>query len=251
MERRLIMKLKDKVSIITGSTSGMGVEEAKRFAKEGAKVVVVGRNKERLKNTVDEILVAGGEAFGVATDISTLEGCQKLFDEAMEKYGRIDVLVNNAGIFDKYLPLLDVEEEYWDNLYNINIKAIFRLSKMILPQMIERGEGSVINISSIAGLVAGKGGAVYTSSKHAVIGLTKHMSSEYAKHGIKINAICPGTIVTPLIADVVDSIPKDNVPARRFGTPEEVADLAVFLASDEAKFMNGAIIPIDGGYTIQ
>ena len=128
---------------------------------------------------------------------------------------------------------------------------MFRLCRLVLPQMIERGSGAIVNIASIAGLVAKKGGAAYTSSKHAVIGLTKHLSSEYAKDGIKINAVCPGTIVTPLIKDVADSIPKDNVPMRRFGTPEEVAQLVEFLASDEADFMNGSIIPIDGGYTIQ
>ncbi len=147
--------------------------------------------------------------------------------------------------------MLDTSEELWNLIYNINIKAIFHLCKLVLPQMIERHSGAIVNIASIAGLVANKGGAAYTSSKHAVIGLTKHMSSAYAKEGVKINAICPGTIVTPLIKDVVANIPKDNVPMRRFGTPEEVADLVMFLASDDAAFMNGAIVPIDGGYTIQ
>ena len=245
------MKLQDKVAIITGSTSGMGVEEAFRFAKEGAKVVVVGRNQARLDETCEHIRSNGGECLGVACDITTPEGCRELFNETMRQYGRIDILVNNAGVFDKYVKLLDTSEELWDSIFNINVKAIFRLCKLVLPQMIERHNGAIVNIGSIAGLVANKGGAAYTTSKHAVIGLTKHLSSAYAMEGVKINCICPGTIVTPLIKDVVATIPKDNVPMRRFGQPEEVADLAVFLASDEAGFMNGAIIPIDGGFTIQ
>ena len=245
------MKLKGKVAIITGSTSGMGVTEAEVFAKEGAKVVVVGRNTTAAKEVVDRIKSNKGEVLFIKTDITELEDLQNLYDKAMEAYGRIDILVNNAGVFDKYTPLLETSDEYWDLIYNTNLKAMFRLCKLVLPQMIERKSGVIINISSIAGLVANKGGAAYTSSKHAVVGLTKHLSSAYAKEGIKVNAICPGTIVTPLIKDVVDDIPKDNVPMRRFGQPKEVADLCVFLASEQAMFMSGAIVPIDGGYTIQ
>ncbi len=245
------MKLKDKVAVITGSTSGMGITEAEVFAKEGAKVVVVGRNMVAAKEVVDRIKANKGEVVAIKTDITNPDDLQNLYDETMKTYGRIDILINNAGVFDKYTPLLETSDDFWDLIYNTNIKAMFRLCKLVLPQMIERKSGVIVNISSIAGLVANKGGAAYTSSKHAVIGLTKHLSSAYAKEGIKVNAICPGTIVTPLIKDVVADIPKDNVPMRRFGQPDEVADLCVFLSSDQAMFMNGAIIPIDGGYTIQ
>lgn len=245
------MKLENKVAIITGSTSGMGIDEAVQFAKEGAYVVVTGRNEERLNEVCSKIKAFSDKVLGVRADISTLEGAEKVYNDTMKAFGRIDILVNNAGVFDKYAKLLDTDEELWDMIYNIDIKATFRMCKLVIPQMMERGSGSIVNIASIAGLVAGKGGAAYTSSKHAVIGLTKHIASEYSKYGIKINAVCPGTIVTPLIKDVVASIPKDNVPMRRFGKPEEVAQLAVFLSSDEADFMDGAIIPIDGGYTIQ
>ena len=245
------MKLKGKVAIITGSTSGMGVEDAMLFAKEGASVVITGRNEKRLKDVYARIKELSDDVLGVCADISTPEGTEKVFNDTMEAFGRVDILVNNAGVFDKYASLLNTDEDLWDMIYNIDIKATFRMCKLVLPQMIERESGSIVNIASIAGLVAGKGGAAYTSSKHAVIGLTKHMASEYARYGIKINAICPGTIVTPLIKEVADTIPKDNVPMRRFGKPEEVAELAVFLASDYARFVNGAIIPIDGGFTIQ
>lgn len=245
------MRFDDKVVLVTGAASGMGVSEAKAFAKAGAKVVVADVNAEGAKQVAKEIADEGGEAIGIGVDLTDLEQLQSMVDDVNAHYGRIDVLVNNAGVFDKYTTLLDTSDELWDMIYNINIKAVFRLTKMVLPQMIERGNGAIVNIASIAGLIANKGGAAYTSSKHAVIGLTKHLASTYAKDGIKINAICPGTIVTPLIKDVVANIPKDNVPMLRFGTPEEVADLTMFLASDEAAFMSGAIVPIDGGYTVR
>lgn len=245
------MRFNDKVVLVTGAASGMGVSEAKAFAKAGAKVVVADVNAEGAKQVAKEIADEGGEAIGIGVDLTDLEQLQSMVDDVNAHYGRIDVLVNNAGVFDKYTTLLDTSDELWDMIYNINIKAVFRLTKMVLPQMIERGNGAIVNIASIAGLIANKGGAAYTSSKHAVIGLTKHLASTYAKDGIKINAICPGTIVTPLIKDVVANIPKDNVPMLRFGTPEEVADLTMFLASDEAAFMSGAIVPIDGGYTVR
>lgn len=245
------MRFDEKVVLVTGAASGMGVSEAKAFAQAGAKVVVADVNAEGAKQIAKEIADEGGEAIGIGVDLTDAEQLKSMVDDINAHYGKIDVLINNAGVFDKYATLLDTSDELWDMIYNINIKAVFRLTKLVLPQMIERGNGAIVNIASIAGLVANKGGAAYTSSKHAVIGLTKHLSSTYAKDGIKINAICPGTIVTPLIKDVVANIPKDNVPMLRFGTPEEVAELAMFLASDEAAFMNGAIVPIDGGYTIR
>ena len=238
-----------KTVIVTGAAGGLGKAMSRLFAECGAKVAVC--DIAGGEAITEEINNAGGTAKYYRFDIRDREQIEKAFAEIMNDFGSIDVLVNNAGVFDKYATLLDTSDELWDLIYNINIKAVFRLTKLVLPQMIERGHGSIVNIASVAGLIANKGGAAYTSPKHAVIGLTKHLSSTYAKDGIKVNAICPGTIVTPLIKDVIANIPKYNVPMHRFGEPEEVADLALFLASDEAAFMSGAIVPIDGGFTIR
>lgn len=245
------MKLDGKVAIITGSASGMGLEEAQLFAREGAKVVIADVNAEAGEKVASDIKAEGGEATFIEVNMRDGASVQALVDKTVETYGSLDIVVNNAGIFDKYASILDTSEEQWDLILDVNLKGIYLMAKAAIPGMIERGGGTFVNIASVAGLVAAKGGAAYTASKHGVIGLTKHMVSEYAKDGIRTNAIAPGTIVTPLIKDVVANIPTDPVPMRRFGQPNEVAELAVFLASDEAQFMNGAIVPIDGGFTLQ
>lgn len=245
------MRLQDKVAIITGAASGMGREEAIRFAQEGAKVIVADLNFEGAKEVAKEIEAFGGQAVAVAVNVTKTEDIHNMVKSAVDSFGPIDIVVNNAGVFDKYATSLDTTLEQWNFLVNINLTSVFEISNAVLPSMIERGTGSIVNIASVAGLVAGKGGAAYTATKHAVIGYTKHLASEYARYGIKINAICPGTIETPLVKDVLANISKEPVPTRRFGQVNEVADLAVFLASDEAKFMSGAAVPIDGGFTIQ
>ncbi|MFF2455524.1 SDR family NAD(P)-dependent oxidoreductase [Peribacillus simplex] len=245
------MRLKDKVAVITGAASGMGQGEAIRFAKEGAKVVVADLNLEGAQAVAEGIKAFGGEAIAVAVNVMNTEDIINCVKVTEKTFGPVDVLVNNAGVFDKYEKSLDTTLDQWNFFLNINLTSVFEFSNAVLPSMIERGTGSIVNIASVAGLVAGKGGAAYTATKHGVIGYTKHLSSEYARYGIKINAICPGTIETPLVKDVLAGIPKDLIPTRTFGQVEQVADLAVFLASDEAKFISGAAVPIDGGFTIQ
>jgi NAD(P)-dependent dehydrogenase (short-subunit alcohol dehydrogenase family) len=245
------MRLKNKVAIITGAASGMGQGEALRFAKEGAKVVVADLNFAGAQDVVKEIQAFGGEAIAVKVDVTKTQDIQNMVKSTEEAFGTIDILVNNAGVFDKYAKTLETSLDQWNFLININLTSVFQITNAVLPSMIERKTGSIVNIASVASLVAGKGGAAYTATKHGVIGYTKHVASEYARFGIKVNAICPGTIETPLVKDVIANIPTDLVPARRFGQVEEVADLAVFLASDESKFMNGVAVPIDGGFTIQ
>ncbi|MBP3039970.1 glucose 1-dehydrogenase [Bacillaceae bacterium Marseille-Q3522] len=244
------MKLKDKVTIVTGAASGMGKTEAITFAKEGAKVVVADLNLQGSLQVANEIKKKNGQAIAINVNVTNNEDLKKLVDTTIDSFGRIDVLINNAGIFDKYTNSLDTTEEQWDQIFSINLKAVFKLCNLVLPGMIERGNGTIVNIASIAGLVAQMGGAAYTASKHGVIGYTKHLAAVYSHKGIKINAICPGTIRTPMTAEMLKTRPTDKIPLDRFGEAKEVAELAVFLASDEAKFMSGAAIPIDGGYTI-
>ena len=245
------MILKDKVALITGGASGMGKAEALAFAAKGAKVAIADINYDGAKKVVNEIVENGGSALALQVNMTNSAEINDMVQDILNEFGQIDILVNNAGIFDKYKTSLETSEEDWDFIFNINLKSAFLLSNLVLPGMISRGNGTIVNISSVAGLVAGKGGAAYTASKHGLIGYTKHLASVYASQGIKVNAICPGTIVTPLTKDILENIPVDNIPARRFGLQEEVAELAVFLASDQAKFMNGTAIPIDGGFTIQ
>ena len=244
------MKLENKVAIITGGASGMGLEDAKLFAREGAKVVLIDVAAEALKAAAAEIEAAGGTALALTADLRKKEDIEAAVAATMEAFGKIDILVNNAGIFDKYATVLDTSDALWDLVIGVDLKGMFHMCQAVLPHMLAAGSGTIVNIASIAGMVAGKGGAAYMAAKHAAIGLTKNICYSYAKEGIRCNAICPGTIVTPLIADIVDTIPNDNIPARRFGQPEEVAQLAVFLAGDEAGFINGQAIAIDGGFTI-
>lgn len=244
------MRLNQKIAIVTGAGSGMGKAEAIGFAKEGAKVVVADVNLQTAQATCDAIVAFGGEAMAVAVDVTSQEDLQNLVDVTVQKYGRIDVLVNNAGIFDYYTNSLDTSEELWDRIFNINVKAFFQLSNLVLPHMLAQKKGAIVNIGSVAGLVAQMGGAAYTASKHAVSGYTKHLAAVYGKEGIKINAICPGTIRTAMTEEMLKTRPTDKIPLDRFGDVQEVVDLAVFLASDEARFMSGALVTIDGGYTM-
>ena len=244
------MKLEGKVAIITGGASGMGLEDVKLFAKEGAKVAIIDVAEDALNKAADEVKAAGGEAIGIKCDLTNNDDILAAVAKVMETYGKIDILVNNAGIFDKYASVLDTDDRLWDLVMGVDLKGMFHMTKAVLPHMLKAGKGNIVNIASVAGIVAGKGGAAYMAAKHAAIGLTKNVCFNYAKEGIRVNAICPGTIVTPLIADIVDTIPNDNIPARRFGQPEEVAELAIFLAGDEAGFLNGQAIAIDGGFTI-
>lgn len=244
------MRLQDKVTIITGAASGMGKAEAIRFAKEGAKVVVADLNLEGAEAVVKEIKENGGQALAVKVNVTVNADLENMVKTAVDTFGPIDILINNAGIFDKYTNSLETTEQQWDLIFDINIKAIFKITNLVLPAMIERGKGTIVNIASIAGLVAQMGGAAYTASKHAVVGYTKHIAAVYSSKGIKINAIAPGTIRTPLTEEMLKTRPTNKIPLDRFGNDYEVAELAVFLASDESQFMSGAIVPIDGGYTI-
>ncbi|MGJ9544887.1 SDR family NAD(P)-dependent oxidoreductase [Actinotignum sp. GS-2025b] len=243
--------MSQKTAVITGAASGMGLTEAKLFAERGYKVALLDVNEDGLKSAVAEIKAAGGEASSFTIDLTDHDSIIATVAEVEKEFEHIDVLVNNAGVFDKYQASLDTPRERWDFLLAINLTSVFDMTNAVLPGMLKRGEGAVVNIASVAGIVAAKAGAAYTAAKHAVIGYTKHLASEYSKEGIRFNAVAPGTIVTPLVAGIVDSIPTDPVPLRRFGQPEEVAEAVFFLADGKAGFVNGTTLTVDGGFTIQ
>ena len=250
-------RLKNKVALITGAGSGMGQAQAKLFAQQGAKVIAADIYMDGLEKTVAAIQAEGGDAYAVQIDVAKQSSVQAGVNSALDHYGQIDILSNTAGILDDYKPTLDTSEELWDRIMGVNLKGLYYMTNAVLPQMLERGQGVIINFGSIASFVAGGGGAAYTAAKHAVAGYTKQLSFDYGQKGIRANVIAPGAIETGMTreifaegsAQVMESV--NSVPAGRYGQPEEVANLALFLASDEASFMHGAVIPVDGGWLVK
>jgi NAD(P)-dependent dehydrogenase (short-subunit alcohol dehydrogenase family) len=251
------MKLKDKVALITGAGSGIGRATALLFAKEGAKVVVVDVNKDAARDTVDLIKKNGGEAVFVKTDVSKSGEVQNMIKETVKKYGKLDVLYNNAGIEGKQAPTAECSEENFDRVIAINLKGGFLGMKYGIQQMLKQGGGVVINTSSVAGLVGFSGAPAYCASKGGIIQLTRAAALEYATRNIRVNAICPGIIWTSMVERATENNQEmikqfsDIEPIKRMGKPEEVAAVALFLASDDASFITGAAVTVDGGYTAE
>lgn len=250
------MKLENKVAIITGSTKGIGKAAAMIFIAEGAKVVVVGTNEERGHATVKEILAVGGDAFFQKTDVTNEASLDALVAATMDKYGRIDILINNAGVSGTTANMNDITNDEWNTVLSTNLTAPFLLSKKIIPIMEKQGAGAIVNVASMASTGAGRGGLAYTSAKHGLLGLTRQMSLDHGRNGVRINAVLPGPIATEMIARVL-AIPQHPVsmkikmsPAGRAGESEEVGKAILFLASDDASFIHGAGLAVDGGYTI-
>ncbi len=243
-------KLQDKVAIVTGSTSGMGRATAKLFAEEGAKVVVTGRNEERAKAVVDDIVAAGGEAIYVIVDTSNTADCKVLLDKTLDAYGTIDILVNNAGTLSMS-PLAEVSLEEWERVFNVNVTAALYLTQLVAPIMKEKGKGVIVNTASVASFAAHHGFAAYVSSKHAMAGLSKSMAWELGPE-IRVNAIAPGLIHTAMVDSIggVEALQFmiDACPVKRAGKPEDIASVALFLASDDSSFIDGQVIKVDGGF---
>lgn len=251
-------RLKDKVAIITGATAGMGKAMAELFAAEGASVVLFARREERLKNLVEEIEKSGGNAVYYAGDVTSQEDIDNLVDLALETYGKIDIAINNAGIMDNFKTIVNIDDEKWNQVFNVNVTGPMRLYRAVIPKMLENGGGSLVTVASIGGLFGKVSGTAYTASKHAVIGMSKSTAWTYAKQGIRCNVIAPGGVNTE-IASTMDPAQLDMEGYGacagfiqinpKTGEAEEIAELALFLASDEASLVNGAVITADGGWT--
>lgn len=250
------MKLKDKVAIVTGAASGMGKAIAIRYAKEGAKVVLSDINKEALDEVVGDINSSGGTALGVYANVAKNEDIEHLVDITVKTYDTVDILVNNAGIMDNFLPVAELTDELWDRVMNINTTGPMRLIRRCLPIFLKKKQGIIINNSSIGGLQGSRAGAAYTSSKHALIGLTKNIGFQYSGLGIRCNAIAPGAVNTN-IGTTMNNPDKFGMERAMSGASfnprsaeaDEIAGVALFLASDDSSFVNGAVITADGGWT--
>lgn len=244
-------RLKDKVAVVTGSTSGIGIAIAKLYAKEGAKVIVCGRRKERGEEVVEEIRKEGGDAAYHYMDLMDPDSIETLMKDTAEKYGRIDVLVNNAANASPKDGRVDeVTLEQWDDIFDGNLRGTFWAVKCALPYMQERG-GSIVNIGSMAACGGDLQGTAYAASKAGVDMLTKDVALQYGKDNIRCNCVRPGLIVTPQneprIPDALKKIYLDNICVTRYGRPEDIGHLCVYLGSDESAYMTGQILTVDGG----
>lgn len=252
-------KLDGKVAIVTGSAMGIGRATAVLLAKEGAKVVVADVNEQEARETVHMIKEEGGDGLYIHTDVYQSESVKELVEQTIEKFKKIDILHNNVGIA-LGSTIVETTDELWDKVLGVNLGGVYRGCKYVIPHMIRNGGGSIINTTSVQALVGFAGWAAYAASKGGIISLTQQIALEYAKHNIRVNSVAPGTIETPMntkIFDEVDDPQKlietwNNMhPLGRFGKPEEIAEVVLFLASDSSSFITGQCIVADGGVTIK
>jgi len=248
------MKLENKVAVVTGAASGIGKAIAVQFAKEGAAVVASDIVSDALDAVVSEINADGGKAVGLKVNVALESDIAAMVETGMKDFGRIDILCNNAGVLDGMVPVADVTDELWERVIGVNLNGPFWACRKVIPIMLEQGGGAILNIASAAGLFGCRGGTAYTTSKHGVVGLTKSIAFMYAQQGIRCNAICPGGVESNISGDgnfhefgfSRMSLGVATMP--RMGQPEEVATVAVMLASDDGSFVNGVTIPVDAGW---
>jgi len=250
------MRLRGKVAIVTGSGAGIGRGIAERYAREGASVVIAEVDPGNAEAAAKAITIAGGEAFFVPTDVSSESQVKAMVDKTVERYGRIDVLCNNAAVlfFQDEAPAHELSSETWDRTMAVNLRGYWLTSKYVVPVMLRQKSGSIIHVASPTGLFGFTRLTAYSASKGGVMGLMRAMAADYAPEHIRVNAIIPGTIDTPMNAvELSDSAVRrryaEMTPARRLGTPEDLAGVAVFLASDDSDYCVGGIFTVDGGLT--
>jgi 3-oxoacyl-[acyl-carrier protein] reductase len=250
------MKLANKVALITGAGSGMGKSAALIFAVEGAKVAAVDVAEAQVKETVAEIAKRGGDAIAIRADVSKSEDVKRMIDDTVARFGGLNIMYNNAGIEGESNFMSNMTEDQFDRVIAINLRGVFLGMKYALPHLIKAGGGSIINQASIAGMIAVRGGAAYSASKAGVIALTRVAALEYGRYNIRVNAICPGAIETPMAQRIRQGQPPNPKAIQRISVlgrmaePEEIAKVALFLASDDSSFATGAPFVIDGGWTV-
>lgn len=256
-DRDIVTRLAGKVALITGGGTGIGRAIALAFAREGAKVAVAGRRMEKIEESARDIRSDGGEALAIGCDVSNAGDAKRAVRETVERFGRLNVLVNNAGILS-VSTIEQIDEEDWDRMMAINLKGPFLMCRAALPEFRKAGGGAIVNIGSVLGLVAMKDRAAYCASKGGVTMLTKAIALDHAYEDVRANCICPSIVETELVKNLFAGSESQEalrqarmatIPLRRFGQPVDVAEMAVFLASEESSWMTGAAIPLDGGLT--
>lgn len=250
-------KLQDKVALVTGAGSGIGRAMAELFSNNGCDVAVVDLIPERVNETVSKIVASGGKAQGYIHDLSIAEQVDASIDEVVKKQGKVDILCNNAGIMDGAKPVGETTDEMWKHVMDVNVNAPFRASRKLVPIMLERKSGVILNTSSIAGIFGGRAGVAYTVSKHALMGLTKSIAASYGSQGIRCNAMVCGAVQTAIGLGSkepsqlgLEMMQKTSQSMPKLANPEEIANLALFLVSDDASYLNGSCVVIDNGWTV-
>ncbi|MCG8348600.1 MAG: glucose 1-dehydrogenase [Chloroflexales bacterium] len=253
------MEMQQKVVLVTGGSSGVGQATAVVFGRQGIRVIVTGRNSKGLDETVEHVRQAGGVAQKITADISEPNDIQRMIEQALAVYGQLDILVNNAGTQGEVAPLVDQRLASFQEVFDTNVRSVFLCMKYAIPHLLNQ-RGAIVNIASGGGLVGVPGASVYCASKHAVIGMTKVAALDYATAGLRVNAVCPGGVDTPMLQRFFESIPDPDArrqareefnathPIGRIAKPEEVAAAVVFLCSPDAAFITGTTLSVDGGY---